>query len=91
MLITNFLSERLVFKWSNEAIKAFEEVKVSIANASVLTHPNYKKDFVIHCHANEHTMYAILLQEDSIISKVPICFMSVPLKNYELRYLLAKK
>lgn len=89
--IANFLSEKLVFKWSDEAIKEFKEVKIIIAKASVLSHLDYKKYFVIHCHTNEHNMSTVLLQEDTIGFKIPISFMSVPLKNYDMRYLLVEK
>lgn len=72
-------------------MKEFYGVKVSIAKVPILAHPDYKKDFVIHCYASEHTMSAVLLQEDVTGSEVPISFMSVPLKNHELRYFLAEK
>lgn len=80
-----------MFKWSNEARKDFNQVKVSIVNAPVLAHPNYKKYFIMHFYANEHTMSLVLLQTDENGSKFLIYFMSVTLKNHELRYLLTEK
>ena len=59
--IANLLCENLVFKWSEEVMKAFKEVKISIAKALVLAHPNCKKDFFFHCYVREHTMSIVLL------------------------------
>lgn len=72
-------------------MKAFDEVKITIAKAPILSHLDYKKDFVIHYYTSGHTMFTVVLQEDVIGSEVPISFMSVPLKNHELRYSLAEK
>lgn len=85
------LSEKSTFKWSDEAKRAFDEIKVSIANAPVLAHPNYQKDFIIHFYASEHTISIILLQNDTEDAEVPISFMSVLLKNHELKYSLIEK
>ena len=75
------------FKWSEIGKRAFQDVKIAIANAPVLCHPNYKQDFIIYCYASEHTLLAILVQENDEGIQAPIAFMSVPLKNHESKYL----
>lgn len=66
--------------------KAFENIKEAIANAPVLVHPDYTKEFIIYCYASEHTMSSILMQENKEGIQAPIAFMSMPLKNQELKY-----
>ena len=74
------------FKWSEAGKRAFQDIKTAIANAPVLCHPNYKQNFIIYCYASEHTLSSILVQENDEGIQAPIAFMSVPLKNHELKY-----
>ena len=74
------------FKWNEAGKRAFQDIKTAIANAPVLCHPNYKKNFIIYCYASEHTLSVILMQENDEGIQAPIAFMSVPLKNHELKY-----
>ena len=74
------------FKWSDVGKRAFEDIKNTIAKAHVLVHPDYTKEFIIYYYASEHTMSAILMQENRGKIQAPIAFMSIPLKNQELRY-----
>ena len=73
------------FKWSDPGNKAFKYIKNAIANALILCHPNYKKDFVIYYYPSKHTLSTILMQENRGV-QAPIVFMNIPLKNHELRY-----
>ena len=61
-------------------------IKTAIANAPVLCHQNYKWDFIIYYYAFEHTLSAILMQDNDEGIQELITFMSVPLKNHELKY-----
>ena len=74
------------FKWNEVGKQDFQDIKTAIANAPVLCHPNYKQDFIIYCYASEHTLSAILMQENDEGIQAPIAFMSIPLKNHELKY-----
>ena len=85
------LSEKKNFKWDNATIKVFEEVKKVIAKAPTLFHLDFKNDFIMYFYFSNHTMSGILLQKSEKDEEVPISFMSVPLKKYELCYSLAKK
>ncbi|XP_057838834.1 uncharacterized protein LOC131048779 [Cryptomeria japonica] len=85
------MSEKQIFKWKEDAKKAFEEVKKAIAHARTLINPDFKKSFIIYCNASEHTMSSILLQKNELGEEVPIVFMSIPLKKHELNYSLNEK
>ena len=52
------------FKWNYFGKKAFEQIKTTIANALVLAHPSYTKDFIIYYYASDHTLSTILMQEN---------------------------
>ena len=79
------------FKWREVGKKAFQNIKTAIANAPILCHPNYKQDFIIYFYAFEHTLSAILMQNNDEGVQAPIAFMSIPLKNHELKYLQIEK
>lgn len=89
--MVSLMSEKNIFKWSTEAIKAFDDIKKAIEKVPTLINPNYKKDFIIYCYALEHTVSGILLQKNDKGEEVPISFMSVPLKKHELNYPLVEK
>lgn len=74
------------FRWNEAGKQAFQDIKTAIAHAPVLGHPNYKRDFIIYCYASEHTLSDILMQENDEGTQAPIAFMSIPLKNHELKY-----
>ena len=54
----------MTFKWSDIGKRDFEDIKGVIAKAPILIHPNYTKEFIIYCYASEHTMPAIVMQEN---------------------------
>lgn len=84
--MVNLLSEKQNFRWNDEAKKSFDEVKEAIAQAPILSHSDFYKDFVIHCYASEHIMAGVLLQKNKVGEEMPISFMIVHLKNHELKY-----
>jgi hypothetical protein len=84
--IVDMMKGNKAFKWTDVGKKAFENIKEAIANAPILVHPDYTKEFIIYCYASEHTVSAILMQENKEGIQAPIAFMSMPLKNQELKY-----
>ena len=52
-------------KWTVEAKKYFESVKLALTQAPVLISPDFSKDFLIFSFASEHTIAAVLLQRNS--------------------------
>ena len=74
------------FKWNDSGKKAFDKIKDAIAQAHVLVHLYYTKEFILYCYALAHTLSVILMQENKEGIQAPIAFMSTPLKEHELRY-----
>lgn len=80
------MNDHKAFKWTDIGKGAFENILGAIAYASILVHLAYTKYFLIYCYAIEHTMSAILMEENKEAIQAPIYFMSIPLKNQELIY-----
>ena len=59
--IVDMMKGNQTFRWTEVGKKSFENIKEAIANAPVLVHPNYNKEFIIYCYASEHTVSAILM------------------------------
>lgn len=85
------MSEKQVFKWSEEGKKTFTSRKNAIFQAPILVNLDFSKDFVIYCYASKHTMSGILLQKNEDNDEVPISFTSIPLKKHELKYSIMEK
>jgi len=50
------------FSLTPEAIKAFQELKKCLTEASVLCNPDLSKPFAIHCDASKSGVGAVLVQ-----------------------------
>ena len=59
--ITEMLRKDSEIKWSSEARKSFEEIKIALTKAPVLISPNFEKDFQSYSFAYEHTISGLLL------------------------------
>ncbi len=60
---TNMLKKDSQVKWTKEAVKSFNLVKLALSSAPVLICPDYTQDFILFSLASEHTMAAVLLQK----------------------------
>jgi hypothetical protein len=54
--ITNMLKKGSEIKWTHEARKSFEDIKVALTKAPVLANPNFEKDFILFSFTSEHTI-----------------------------------
>ncbi|KAJ8772223.1 hypothetical protein K2173_027400 [Erythroxylum novogranatense] len=59
------------FQWTDDAIKAFEELKSALTTTPILALPNFELLFIIECDASEIGIGVVLLQENK-----PIAFFS---------------
>jgi hypothetical protein len=62
--ITNMLKKKSEIKWTPEAKKSFEDIKVALTKAPVLASPNFEKEFILFSFASEHAIAGVLLQKD---------------------------
>ena len=73
--IKNMLKKDSQVKWTEEAVKSFNLVKLALSSAPVLISPDYTQDFILFSFASEHTMAAVLMQKRDGHEK-PIVFFN---------------
>jgi hypothetical protein len=89
--ITNMLRKGNEIKWTPEARKSFEDIKVALTKAPVLASPDFTKDFILFSFASEHTIVGVLLQKDEKNFENPIAYFSRTLRDSPLRYDIMEK
>ena len=73
-------------KWTLEAKKSFELVKLALTRAPVLISLDFSKDFLIFFFASEHNVTIVLLQKNPEGQEQPIAFFSKALMDAPLKY-----
>jgi hypothetical protein len=81
--ITNMLKKGNEIKWIPES---FEDIKVALTKALVLSSPNFEKDFILFSFASEHTIASVLLQKDDHNFEKPIAYYNKTLRDAPLKY-----
>ncbi len=79
-------SDKVKFVRSEEMQTAFEELKVKLTSAAVLSYPDYAKTFVVCTDASSRAVGTILSQADENGSDHPIEYASRPLSAAESNY-----
>ncbi|KAL1254353.1 hypothetical protein QQF64_016582 [Cirrhinus molitorella] len=74
--LTNLLSPKQHFLWTNECQIAFETVKALLCNSPVLAAPRFDVPFKLEVDASAVGAGAVLLQEDVDGVEHPVCFFS---------------
>ena len=77
-------------KWTEEAIKSFNLVKLILSAAPTLISPDYTQDFILFSFASEHTLAAVLMQKRDGVEK-PIAFFSRIIRDGALKYNIIEK
>eukprot|EP00253_Pinus_taeda_P029341 PITA_29341 len=88
--MTNMLKKDNQVKWTEEAVKYFNLVKLALSSAPVLVSPNYTQDFILFSFASKHTMAAVLLQKRDD-HEIPIAFFSRAIRDASLKYNIIEK
>jgi len=78
------LRKDVAFKWDDNNIESFEDIKEAIAIAPVLISPDYSHHFIIFSFASQDTIVGVLIQKNRDDYEQPIAFMSKTLKDVEV-------
>ena len=88
--ITNMLKKDGQVKWTEEAVKSFNLVKLALSSTLVLISLEYTQDFILFSFASEHTMAAVLMQKRDDHER-PIAFFSRAIRDAALKYNIIEK
>jgi len=82
--ITNMLKKDSALRWTKEAIKSFNLVKLALSSAPVLISLDYTRDFILFSFASNHTIAVVLMQKRDQLEK-PIAFFSKTIRDAALK------
>ena len=80
------LKNDMEFSWNPERQKAFEELKLALVKAPILSPPEWKKEFHVTLDASGWCLGAILWQYDSKNRECPIYYASRQISQAETKY-----
>ena len=90
-LLNNMLKKYLNIKWTLQAKKSFEDIKLALTQTPVLISLMFDREFIIFSFASEHTIVAVLLQKNDKDFEQPITFFSKALRDAPLKYNIMEK
>ena len=73
-------------KWTVEAKKSFEDIKLALTKTPILISPKFERDFILFLFSFEHTIVVVLLQKNDQGYEQPIAFFSKALRDAPLKY-----
>ena len=84
--ISDLLKKSTSFVWTQDAQKAFEELKGCLVSAPVLANPDFNRQFVLQCDASQTGVGCVLYQVSEDGEEHPIAFMSQKLNAAQRNY-----
>ncbi|KAI5335475.1 hypothetical protein L3X38_025608 [Prunus dulcis] len=79
--LTRLTRKGVKFEWSEECEKSFNELKIRLTTAPVLTLPDDSGNFVIYSDASQQGLGCVLMQHGRVIA-----YASRQLKRHEMNY-----
>lgn len=89
--ITEVLSTKRKFQWTESAEVAFKKIKNMLTRAPVLSNPDFLKKFYLHCDASDYGIGAVLVQHDKDGCEKPIAYMSKKLNSAQRNYSVTER
>lgn len=83
--ITDLIGKKQ-FRWTEEAQMAFDKLKLCLTTSPVLSHPDFKRPFVIQCDASALGVGSVLFQVADDGQERPVAFMSRKLNSAQRNY-----
>jgi hypothetical protein len=79
--LTGLVSPLVKYKWGEEQQKAFDEIKQEVSQETLLTFPDFEKEFHVYTDASKKQLGAVITQEGK-----PLAFYSRKLNSAQTRY-----
>jgi hypothetical protein len=79
--LTGLVSPIVEYKWGEEEQKAFDEIKQKVSQETLLTFPDFEKEFHVYTDAPTRQWGAVVMQEGK-----PLTFFSRKLNSAHTRY-----
>jgi hypothetical protein len=89
--LTEMLSPRTPYIWTDAAQKSFEVIKVKLASQPILHVPDFNKQFYIYVDSSDIAIGCCLAQKDDCDSIRPISFLSKKLTKCQRSYSTTEK
>ena len=84
--LTNLLSTRTKFIWTNNCQKAFDILKAILKYETVLLAPNFAKEFKLAIDASDTGAGSVLMQEDGNGVDHPVSYFSKKFDEHQKNY-----
>ena len=79
--LSAMVSEKTKFVWEDEQQKAFDEIKAVMSRETLLSFPDFSKEFHIYTDASDFQLGAVIMQNDK-----PLAFYSRKLNSAQKNY-----
>ena len=89
--LTNLLSKRVKFVWTDDCQLAFDKVKLLLQKSPVLKSPDYEKPFKLIIDSSDVGTGSVLVQEASDGLDHPVSYFSKKFLKYQKNYSVVEK
>ena len=89
--LTNLLSKKVKFVWTDDCLLAFDKVKLLLQKSPVLKSPDYKKPFKLVIDSSDVGTGSVLVQEASDGLDHPVSYFSKKFLKYQRNYSVVEK
>ena len=90
-LLTNLLSKKVKFVWTDDCQLAFDKVKLLLQKSPVLKSPDYEKPFKLIIDSSDVGTGSVLVQEASDGLDHPVSYFSKKFLKYQKSYSVVEK
>jgi hypothetical protein len=84
--LTKLTPNKVVFEWTDEQQEAFEEIKRVMCQKTMLSFPDFSKEFHVYTDASDYQLGGVIMQDDK-----PLAFYSRKLLSAQMKYTTGKK
>ena len=89
--LTNLLSKKVKFVWTDDCQMAFDKVKLLLQKSPVLKSPDYEKPFKLIIDSSDVGTGSVLVQESSDGLDHPVSYFSKKFLKYQKNYSVVEK